>query len=139
MKKGMIAIVIAALCAALAVPALAFGLGAAPANQAAPSQLANACAGQACDAVTVQAERGAASVTPAVAMPATCPGYVDADGDGICDNHARGNSGSGYHHGNGAASPGDPDCPGYVDADGDGTCDNYAGRGHHGGHGAHHR
>lgn len=39
------------------------------------------------------------------------PGYVDADGDGICDN--RGTNGCGWG-------------PGYVDADGDGICD-YAG------------
>ena len=51
------------------------------------------------------------------------PGYVDADGDGICDNCA----GAGAN------------CPGYVDADGDGVCDNYGsgnGQGH--GHGRHH-
>ena len=40
--------------------------------------------------------------------------YVDADGDGVCDNRA----GGGYH---------------YVDADGDGICDNWADGGHHGG------
>ena len=51
--------------------------------------------------------------------------FVDADGDGICDNY--GTNGCGRN---------------YVDADGDGVCDNYATRGGHGcgargyGHGA---
>ena len=48
--------------------------------------------------------------------------FVDADGDGICDNY-----GTGAGRGNGA---------GFVDADGDGVCDNYgtgAGRGFRGG------
>lgn len=39
-----------------------------------------------------------------------CTGFVDADGDGICDNRADGRCG-----GRGA---------GFVDADGDGICDN---------------
>ena len=42
--------------------------------------------------------------------------YVDANGDGVCDNHGA-------------------NCL-YVDADGDGVCDNYGtglGGGHHGG------
>ena len=63
---------------------------------------------------------------------AACPGYVDADGDGVCDNYA-----SGQGAGRGAAS-----CPGYVDADADGACDNDGsgcgrarGMGHHGGQG----
>jgi len=37
-------------------------------------------------------------------------GYVDADGDGICDNYQTYGCGMGL---------------GYVDADGDGICDNY--------------
>lgn len=40
---------------------------------------------------------------------ATCSGYIDENGDGICDNCGT-NSGS---------------CAGFVDADGDGVCDNY--------------
>ncbi len=41
--------------------------------------------------------------------------YVDADGDGVCDNY--GTNGCGRN---------------YVDSDGDGVCDNYATRGGHG-------
>ena len=130
MKRKMIAIVATALCAVLAVPALAFGVG-------------NLSAGQAIVA------------SDAPAQTVAWRGYVDADGDGVCDNYGSGycgngagyvdadgdgvcdNRGSGYC-GNGA---------GYVDADGDGVCDNYAGQGqgrgqgqgqgggHHGGHG----
>lgn len=60
-----------------------------------------------------------------VSAPAACAGFVDADGDGICDNRGTGTGG-----GNGA---------GYVDADGDGVCDNYgtgAGNGYGNGSGA---
>ncbi len=45
-------------------------------------------------------------------------GYVDADGDGICDNWENGTGGQGYGAGNG-------DGYGFVDADGDGVCDNW--------------
>lgn len=173
MKKGMIAVVIALLCAALAVPVLAFGMGGAPARQQDQSQLMATCVDQACDIVATQAADTASDVAPVAvpsapaASPAACHGFVDADGDGVCDNHgwagcyheghhgyvdddgdgvcdnyAQGNCASGYHHGNGAASSGG-NCPAYTDADGDGTCDNYVDRGqrrgHHGGHGAHHR
>lgn len=40
-------------------------------------------------------------------------GYVDVDGDGVCDNYGSGNCGMGAGKGTG-----------YVDADGDGICDN---------------
>ena len=40
--------------------------------------------------------------------------FVDADGDGVCDNYASG-QGRGFRCGGG-----------FVDADGDGICDNYA-------------
>lgn len=41
--------------------------------------------------------------------------FLDADGDGICDNYNTGSCGTGAGRG-----------AGYVDADGDGICDNYA-------------
>lgn len=47
-------------------------------------------------------------------------GYVDADGDGVCDNRPSGAGGNGA---------------GYVDADGDGVCDNLKLRGANGRHG----
>lgn len=48
--------------------------------------------------------------------------YVDANGDGICDNHGT-------------------NCGNYVDTNGDGVCDNYGTNGsfgHHGGRGMGH-
>ncbi len=45
-------------------------------------------------------------------------GYVDADGDGVCDNYG---SGAGCTQIGGCGGQGA--C--YVDADGDGVCDNY--------------
>lgn len=53
--------------------------------------------------------------TVSAACPGNGRGYVDADGDGICDYY-----GSGYGCGNGYGCG-----RGYVDADGDGVCDNY--------------
>ena len=44
---------------------------------------------------------------PALPGPDVRPGFVDADGDGVCDNCASGTCGQGF-----------------VDADGDGVCDN---------------
>ena len=41
--------------------------------------------------------------------------YVDADGDGVCDNYSHNSNGCGRHSNCGK---------GYVDADGDGVCDN---------------
>lgn len=82
----------------------------------------------------------------AVSYDATCPGFVDADGDGLCDNcEARAARG---HHGcasyvdenkdgvcdtctNGGT--GRATCRGYGDTDGDGVCDGCDGTGmHHG-------
>lgn len=59
------------------------------------------------------------AATAAVSRPncGTCGNYVDADGDGVCDNRG---SGQGAGQGQGAN---------YVDADGDGVCDNRGGAG----------
>lgn len=48
----------------------------------------------------------------------TACSYVDADGDGICDNYGP-QTGGGY--GNGSAASGSN----FTDADGDGICDNF--------------
>lgn len=77
----------------------------------------------------------------------TATRYVDADGDGICDN--RGTNfvdadGDGVRDCRGVNfidTDGDGICDnrgtgaGFVDADGDGVCDNYGTYGHHGGTG----
>lgn len=77
-------------------------------------------------------------------------GYVDADGDGSCDNFASGGA-RGSRSANFIDEDGDGICDnrgtgtGFVDADGDGVCDNQgiygrhdgtgngSGNGHHGG------
>ena len=63
------------------------------------------------------------SGTAAFAAAPRCGRYfVDADGDGICDNYTSGQSRCGRY---------------FVDADGDGVCDNYntSGQGRGGGYG----
>ena len=64
-------------------------------------------------------------------------GFVDADGDGICDNiinkdapkiRQRLRDGSGQGHGYGNRN-GNGDCDGFIDEDGDGVCDNCDGSG----------
>lgn len=57
-------------------------------------------------AVGTQVEDGTDAALSITAR--SCLGYVDADGDGVCDNVGRGIGA----------------CLGYVDADGDGVCDN---------------
>jgi hypothetical protein len=73
------------------------------------------------------------------ARPAACTNFVDANGDGICDNCRQGLCDSfvdangdgicdncrhlGYQH-DGANSGNGPGCGNFVDADGDGVCDN---------------
>ena len=60
--------------------------------------------------------------------------FVDADGDGVCDNYSHNSNGCGRHSncgkgyvdadGDGVCDNYDSNCKGYVDADGDGVCDN---------------
>lgn len=57
--------------------------------------------------------QGNAFCLSGVCQTGSCPNYVDADGDGQCDNC------DGSH---GACPTGS--CTNYVDADGDGLCDN---------------
>lgn len=92
------------------------------------------------------ARAGSAQTDPSVQVPRAaeraekpvdCPAYVDANGDGICDNCAAGSTSCpGYRDVNGdgvcdnaAASSGRGACSGFVDANGDGICDNCSGRG----------
>ena len=151
MKRKMIAIAATALCAVLAVPALAFGVGNLSAGQAivasdAPAQTVawrgyvDADGDGVCDnygsgycgngAGYVDADDDGVCDNRGSGYCGNGAGYVDADGDGVCDNRGTGNgigNGAGAHHGYGSSSAADR--PGYVDADGDGVCDNYAGQG----------
>lgn len=109
MKKPLALLAAIALVGALAVPAVAV---AAPGDNAG----AHCRAAFSKVAYNVAAVQGNAT--------ATIRGYVDADGNGICDRYeARANGSGGYADGV---------CPGcglgYVDADGDGVCDNYHGQ-----------
>ena len=172
MKKNVIAIVAAVALVLLAVPTIAFANGmqqtwcpsggvgslAHHAMRAAGDSDAGATVGAAI--ATVRGEYvdldnyGTGNGTGG---QGSCAGYVDADGDGVCDNYGAGqgsrsgyvdadgdgicdNYGNGYGCGNGQGNgngygPGNGNGAGYVDADNDGVCDNYGagnGRGHHG-------
>lgn len=156
MKKRTVAIALVALLAVAAVPTIAFASAQGGATTTEPV----VARGIADSAPAAQKAVEAAST----AAPA-CPGYVDADNDGVCDNYAAGTCAQGGHHrgfvdadndgigvcdnyasgacagqGNGRGQG-----AGYVDADGNGTCDNYeagtcpdngAGHGHGQGAGA---
>lgn len=120
-------------------------------NYAAPRSHGNAAPDNGDASATGDA---AAAEAPAQEAPApqTAPrgngrGYIDADGDGVCDNY-QGGACSGYVDADGdgvcdnCAGAG-TNCPGYVDTDGDGACDNYGngacgGNGAGQGHGRHH-
>ncbi len=75
------------------------------------------------------------SATPTASgkCAATCPAYVDANGDGICDNKTADGRRQRCRAGQSGA------CPNYIDANGDGVCDNKAqacaGKGQGGGQG----
>lgn len=60
------------------------------------------------------------SMTVIAAGPGNGRNYVDADGDGICDNYSSNSKGCQRRLGCGK---------GYMDADGDGICDNYGSNG----------
>lgn len=95
-KKKIAAIVAGALVVALALPTMAFagphgGFG---------GRIAQ-CQGEGLGVAVVR--------TQGILSEACARAFVDADGDGVCDNYADG-AGCGR---------------GYVDADNDGVCDNY--------------
>lgn len=59
--------------------------------------------------------QGNAFCLSGVCQTGSCSNYVDADGDGLCDN---------CDDSHGACQTGS--CSNYVDADGDGLCDNHS-------------
>ncbi len=146
MKKNVIAIVAAVALVLLAVPTIAFANG----------MQQTWCPSGGAGSLAHHAMR-AAGDSNGTGGQGSCAGYVDADGDGVCDNYGAGqgsrsgyvdadgdgicdNYGNGYGCGNGQGNgngygPGNGNGAGYVDADNDGVCDNYGagnGRGHHG-------
>ena len=67
--------------------------------------------------------------------------YVDANGDGICDNHGTNCGNHVDANGDGICDNHGTNCGNYVDTNGDGVCDNYGTNGsygHHGGRGMGH-
>lgn len=141
MKRKIGSLVVAAALAVLMVPAVAFGapgwsghgFGGHGAWRGADQPFLSLCS-LARQALTVAdadvsqgpwasgVDEGAAADDSASGLSATapcptclgsCEGFVDADGDGICDRWGSGPCAD--HDG----------CPGYVDADGDGICDHY--------------
>lgn len=118
MKTSTLAIAIAC-AAALAVPAVAFAALAPSPMPAAALERAvsggyhhadhrSAAADQADP--SARAPRADGRAADRAACLDVCPGYLDADDNGVCDNCV------------GAGA----ECPGYADADGDGVCDNCA-------------
>ena len=105
MKKRTVAIALVALLTVAAVPTIAFASAQGGATTTEPV-VARGIADSA--PVAQKAVEAASTAAPA------CPGYVDADNDGVCDNYAAGTCAQGGHQ------------RGYVDADNDGVCDNYA-------------
>lgn len=168
MKRGFAVAVAVAACAMLAVPAAAFGIGGAAVArdcavgcvadpvcaamhdmQARAADAASAAVLSDAEAVASEAEPVAPSQPETASEPVPSSwgaGFIDEDGNGICDRfeqgycdvpgcvgHGRGYASSGDARG-GAAGQGQGAGAGYVDADGDGICDN-RGSGYGGGYG----
>ena len=88
MKKKTVAVIVAVALVALAVPVLAF---AGVASHAGQGPDAGACVQP---VLTAQAANVGQTA-------ATCPGYADADQDGVCDNYGTGAGGQGNGYGQG--------------------------------------
>ncbi len=73
------------------------------------------------ESVWAQSAAPPASQATAAQQRAWGPAFVDANGDGICDNLAQGSRGMGRGRAAGGGRG-----PAFVDADGDGVCDNLA-------------
>ena len=138
-KKFAMMTASAALVAALAVPAVAVAAQGDGATGRGHCMLRGdqvAC--------TFAAETGkAAQQIRACIGQASGAGFVDEDGDGVCDNRALGQSGCNFMDvdGDGVCdNRGDRAGAGFADADGDGICDNRGdrtGAAHHGNGGGH--
>ena len=171
MKKKLAAVALAVALVSLAVPALAFAGGYGQAADGARQgrgacfalcQATEALGGSMADLATTAAAHcgrgcfdGAQNRSQGAGCAASCNGYVDADGDGVCDScggfAASGDGGRGScpgyadADGNGvcdACGNAAGSCGGYVDQDGDGVCDRYGqggcGKGYGSGHGMGH-
>ena len=128
-KSIALAVATCAAACVIAVPTIAFAGGGSAAVGTAATEPAVATAGRAAEKASL-AQQDATVDVAAYGLDSAAgqgAGFVDADGDGICDNWS---GASGQSQGQGA---------GYVDANGDGVCDNWSGAagqgqgwGHHG-------
>lgn len=157
MKRGLAVAVAAVACMALVAPAAAFGIGGAAAGRdcvagcvaepvcAAMHTLQAEAADAVRAAVLAEGEAAGSAELAAIAQPEVAgeaaasswsagAGFIDEDGNGICDRFEQGycdvpgcaGHGQGYAPSGSAWSgaAGQGQGAGYVDADGDGICDN---------------
>lgn len=117
MKKTVISFLAAgALLAAGTISVFAAGDDASATDNAAGTPKYSETSAGVSDAAYQQLSLESSTSETVAAETETGVNYVDADGDGICDNY----DGTSNGYGNGCGA-------GYVDADGDGVCDNYDG------------
>lgn len=114
MKRVLIALMAATFCAALAIPTIAFAAARPAAGLVAHPAITMADASASFSGLQgcVKAMSGMPDACARVVECVSPHHFLDADGDGVCDNAGVGTC---LH----------PGCSGYVDADGDGVCDNY--------------
>lgn len=128
-KKIALLTLSAALAATLAVPAVAVAAG--NEDMARPQRCMLQGERVAC-AFAGETGKVAHHIRACMGQFAAGAGFVDADGDGVCDNRADGSLGRGGYgfvdaDGNGICDNrenGSYAGAGFVDADGDGVCDN---------------
>lgn len=121
-KKKAAGLITVAAVVAIALPTIAF------ANAAPALTQLDASSGQVVQEESVTAVNAAAVST----APATqgAPGFVDVDGDGVCDN-----AGAGFIDANDDGvcdNAGNGNGGGFVDTNGDGVCDNFGNGGGYG-------
>lgn len=137
MKKlhiGILAVVLA-----LAIPGVALAAGYGQGGQ----DMRGAYAGAADQATAVEAQAESVQADDTAATQAGWgAGYVDENGDGVCDNYGTGAGCAGFVDANGdgvcdnCGATSGTGCGHFVDANGDGICDNHGtgcGHGHGGG------
>lgn len=108
MMAGMAVMAVAFIMSS--ATALAVEVAELPNSNSVEADISAACAYCGVSCSFVDADGDGICDNYAAQLCGTGAGFVDADGDGICDNYGT------YGCGMGA---------GYVDADGDGVCDNY--------------
>lgn len=137
MKKLRIGIL--AVVLALAIPGVALAAGYGKGGQ----DMRGAYAGAADQATAVEAQAESVQADDtATTQVGRGAGYIDENGDGVCDNYGTGAGCAGFVDANGdgvcdnCGATSRTGCGHFVDANGDGICDNHGtgcGHGHGGG------